>query len=188
MNHRVFVCVSPQCVQSNCRCTVNVVHVCGASHTYVSPQTIPSRVHVLLRHRSLYSALVATKPLAFLDFHLPPGAYDINVTPDKRKVFVQHETAIMTAFAQVCCRCSKLQKQAKNSCAENLMCIRAGACHGACLKDLMTVSCCSVVAILQHIGWPASMRWLLQMSLHATYHNVQAGLLTTPHTWHKHTT
>jgi hypothetical protein len=43
---------------------------------------------------------VATKPLAFLHFALPPGACDVNVTPDKRTVFVQQEGKILDALVQ----------------------------------------------------------------------------------------
>lgn len=50
--------------------------------------------------RSLYSSLVGLKPLAFLCFELPAGTFDVNVTPDKRSVFIQRETAIMTALGQ----------------------------------------------------------------------------------------
>lgn len=51
--------------------------------------------------RSLYSSLTATKPLLFLHLTLPPGSFDVNVTPDKRAVFVQKESAIITAVVQV---------------------------------------------------------------------------------------
>jgi hypothetical protein len=39
--------------------------------------------------------------MAFLSFQLPDGSYDINVTPDKRSVFMQKEAAIMAALGQV---------------------------------------------------------------------------------------
>lgn len=46
------------------------------------------------------SAVAASRPMAVLDFHLPRDAYDINVTPDKRKVFLHREAAILTALQQ----------------------------------------------------------------------------------------
>jgi DNA mismatch repair ATPase MutL len=36
-----------------------------------------------------------------LNLSLPPDCYDINVTPDKRKVFMEHETLILAALKQV---------------------------------------------------------------------------------------
>jgi hypothetical protein len=39
--------------------------------------------------------------MAFLCFDLPPGSFDVNVTPDKRSVFIQREVAIMNALGQV---------------------------------------------------------------------------------------
>jgi DNA mismatch repair ATPase MutL len=39
--------------------------------------------------------------MAFLSFELPPGTFDINVTPDKRSVFVQREVAVVNALQQV---------------------------------------------------------------------------------------
>lgn len=51
--------------------------------------------------RSLYSSIVGLRPMAFLSFELPPGTFDINVTPDKRSVFVQREVAVVNALQQV---------------------------------------------------------------------------------------
>jgi DNA mismatch repair ATPase MutL len=39
--------------------------------------------------------------MAVLSFELPPGTFDINVTPDKRSVFVQREVAMVNALQQV---------------------------------------------------------------------------------------
>lgn len=39
--------------------------------------------------------------MAFLSLDLPPGTFDINVTPDKRSVFMQKEVAVVTALGQV---------------------------------------------------------------------------------------
>jgi len=52
-------------------------------------------------YRSLYSSMVGLRPMAFLSFELPPGTFDINVTPDKRSVFMQREVAIVNALGQV---------------------------------------------------------------------------------------
>lgn len=52
--------------------------------------------------RSLYSSLVGLRPMAFLCFELPPGSFDVNVTPDKRSVFVQREVALVSTLQQVC--------------------------------------------------------------------------------------
>ena len=45
--------------------------------------------------------------MAFLSFELPAGTFDINVTPDKRSVFMQREVALVNALGQVggcgCC-------------------------------------------------------------------------------------
>uniref|UniRef100_H3G7I0 MutL C-terminal dimerisation domain-containing protein n=1 Tax=Phytophthora ramorum TaxID=164328 RepID=H3G7I0_PHYRM len=38
------------------------------------------------------------KPACVLNFHLPLGDYDVNVTPDKRETFVKHEAEIIDAF------------------------------------------------------------------------------------------
>ncbi|KAG6595963.1 putative mismatch repair endonuclease pms1 [Phytophthora cinnamomi] len=38
------------------------------------------------------------KPACVLNFHLPLGEYDVNVTPDKRETFVKHEAEIIDAF------------------------------------------------------------------------------------------
>jgi len=43
-------------------------------------------------------AAAASKPMAVLDFRLPKNAYDLNVTPDKRKIFLHAEAAVMTAL------------------------------------------------------------------------------------------
>ncbi|KAI8471868.1 MAG: hypothetical protein J3K34DRAFT_520228 [Monoraphidium minutum] len=52
------------------------------------PVELPRAVRALNdTYKSLSSSLIATKPLAFLHFTLPPGACDVNVTPDKRTVF-----------------------------------------------------------------------------------------------------
>uniref|UniRef100_A0A7I4EEC4 Uncharacterized protein n=1 Tax=Physcomitrium patens TaxID=3218 RepID=A0A7I4EEC4_PHYPA len=40
------------------------------------------------------------KPMAFLNFILTPTAYDVNVTPDKRKVFLHTESALLTALKE----------------------------------------------------------------------------------------
>ena len=48
--------------------------------------------------RSLGSpATAASRPAAVLDLRLPPGTYDVNVTPDKRTVLLHREAAIMAA-------------------------------------------------------------------------------------------
>ncbi|KAL7682364.1 putative ribosomal protein S5 domain 2-type [Plasmopara halstedii] len=38
------------------------------------------------------------KPACILNFHLPFGDYDVNVTPDKRETFLKHEAEINEAF------------------------------------------------------------------------------------------
>ncbi|KAG1691004.1 hypothetical protein DVH05_027287 [Phytophthora capsici] len=38
------------------------------------------------------------KPACVLNFHLPLGDYDVNVTPDKRETFVKHEAELIDAF------------------------------------------------------------------------------------------
>ena len=40
------------------------------------------------------------KPMAVLNFILAPTAYDVNVTPDKRKVFLHTESALMVALKE----------------------------------------------------------------------------------------
>ena len=45
-------------------------------------------------------AAAASRPMAILNFQLPRDAYDVNVTPDKRKVFLHAEHAAMTALQQ----------------------------------------------------------------------------------------
>ena len=40
-------------------------------------------------------------PFALLDFKLPPDAYDVNVTPDKRKVLLHDEQALLKTARQV---------------------------------------------------------------------------------------
>lgn len=66
------------------------------------PVELPRAVRLLNdTYKALYSSLVSSKPLAFLHFELPAGSFDVNVTPDKRTVFVQHETTILTALQQV---------------------------------------------------------------------------------------
>lgn len=46
--------------------------------------------------------------MAFLSLELPAGTFDINVTPDKRSVFVQREVAIVNALGQVRLMCELL--------------------------------------------------------------------------------
>ena len=48
--------------------------------------------------------------MVILNLELPTASYDVNVTPDKRKVFMQAEGEIVAALEQVreahcCCRC-----------------------------------------------------------------------------------
>eukprot|EP00887_Chlorella_sp_A99_P005158 scaffold40.g5158.t1 len=59
------------------------------------PVDLPKAAKVLNEtYRSLSSPAAATsKPMAVLDFRLPPDSFDVNVTPDKRK-----EKAILSAF------------------------------------------------------------------------------------------
>lgn len=47
--------------------------------------------------RNLSSAAVAgtARPMAFLNIELPSNAYDVNVTPDKRKVFLHNEPQVL---------------------------------------------------------------------------------------------
>ena len=50
----------------------------------------------------LYRSFCATTsanncPTAVLDFQMPTDAYDVNVTPDKRKVFLHDEDAVLRA-------------------------------------------------------------------------------------------
>ncbi|OQS04853.1 mismatch repair endonuclease PMS2, partial [Thraustotheca clavata] len=40
------------------------------------------------------------KPACFLDIKLPSGCFDVNVTPDKREVFVKEEVALMEALRE----------------------------------------------------------------------------------------
>jgi DNA mismatch repair protein PMS2 len=66
------------------------------------PIDMPKAVKVLNESfRALSSpAAAASRPMAVLDFRLPRDAYDVNVTPDKRKVFLHAEHAAMTALQQ----------------------------------------------------------------------------------------
>ncbi|KAH7624931.1 hypothetical protein Ndes2526B_g00302 [Nannochloris sp. 'desiccata'] len=66
------------------------------------PIDMPKAVKVLNESfRSLSSpAAAASRPMAILDFQLPRDSYDVNVTPDKRKVFLHAEHAAMTALQQ----------------------------------------------------------------------------------------
>ena len=66
------------------------------------PVDLPKAVKVLNEtFRTLSSpAAAASRPMAVLDFQLPRDAYDINVTPDKRKVFLHAEAAAMKALQQ----------------------------------------------------------------------------------------
>lgn len=68
---------------------------------------------VLAWCRSLYSSLVGLRPMAFLCFELPAGTFDINVTPDKRSVFVQKEVAIVNALGQVRQHCTAWHSTAR---------------------------------------------------------------------------
>lgn len=43
-------------------------------------------------------AAAACRPMAVLDFQLPKDAYDVNVTPDKRKVFLHQEAQALDAL------------------------------------------------------------------------------------------
>jgi DNA mismatch repair protein PMS2 len=64
------------------------------------PVDMPKAVKVLNESfRALSSpAAAASRPMAVLDFQLPRDSYDVNVTPDKRKVFLHAEHAAMTAL------------------------------------------------------------------------------------------
>ncbi|KAI3431618.1 hypothetical protein D9Q98_004667 [Chlorella vulgaris] len=66
------------------------------------PVDLPKAAKVLNdTYRSLGSpATAASKPMAVVDFRLPTDSYDVNVTPDKRKVFLHAEQRIMAAFQQ----------------------------------------------------------------------------------------
>ncbi|PSC67581.1 DNA mismatch repair PMS1 isoform X3 [Micractinium conductrix] len=66
------------------------------------PVDLPKAVKALNdTYRSLSSpAAAACKPIAVVDFRLPTDAYDVNVTPDKRKVFLHAEKKILEAFKQ----------------------------------------------------------------------------------------
>lgn len=57
----------------------------------LTPFLLPALTQVLNdTYRSLSSAATAgIKPIAALSLHAPPDIFDINVTPDKRKVFMQ---------------------------------------------------------------------------------------------------
>jgi DNA mismatch repair protein PMS2 len=41
------------------------------------------------------SAVGASRPMAFLNIELPSDAYDVNVTPDKRKIFLHNESQVL---------------------------------------------------------------------------------------------
>ncbi|GFH27977.1 DNA mismatch repair PMS1 isoform X3, partial [Haematococcus lacustris] len=60
------------------------------------PVDLPKAAKVLNdTYRSLTSAANAgVKPVAILDIHMPPNTYDVNVTPDKRKVFMEAEAQL----------------------------------------------------------------------------------------------
>ncbi|KAI7836307.1 hypothetical protein COHA_009815 [Chlorella ohadii] len=52
-------------------------------------------------YRALSSpAAAASKPMAVVDFRLPPDTYDVNVTPDKRKVFLHAEKKVLAALTE----------------------------------------------------------------------------------------
>ena len=38
--------------------------------------------------------MMKQKPAAVLDLRLPPGSFDVNVTPDKRTIFLEHEDLV----------------------------------------------------------------------------------------------
>ncbi|KDO31448.1 hypothetical protein SPRG_04063 [Saprolegnia parasitica CBS 223.65] len=40
------------------------------------------------------------KPACFIDFGLPNGCFDVNVTPDKRETFIKEEVAVMEALRE----------------------------------------------------------------------------------------
>ncbi|KAL6758920.1 histidine kinase-like ATPase [Haematococcus lacustris] len=67
------------------------------------PVDLPKAAKVLNdTYRSLTSAANAgVKPVAILDIHMPPNTYDVNVTPDKRKVFMEAEAQLVAALEQV---------------------------------------------------------------------------------------
>ena len=72
------------------------------THTHTHSLSLSlSHTHTHIHLRALYSSLVGLRPLAFLSIELPHGSYDVNVTPDKRSVFVQREVAIMAALEKV---------------------------------------------------------------------------------------
>ncbi|KAK9808938.1 hypothetical protein WJX72_006664 [[Myrmecia] bisecta] len=53
-------------------------------------------------YRSLStSAASASKPIAILNFVMPPDSFDVNVTPDKRKVFLHEEAGLLDSLQMV---------------------------------------------------------------------------------------
>lgn len=50
--------------------------------------------------RSLSSAAITAKPIAVLNFVLPAGAFDVNVTPDKRRVLLQRESEVVEGLGR----------------------------------------------------------------------------------------
>eukprot|EP00698_Gefionella_okellyi_P015149 TRINITY_DN425_c0_g1_i1.p1 TRINITY_DN425_c0_g1~~TRINITY_DN425_c0_g1_i1.p1 ORF type:complete len:850 (-),score=207.53 TRINITY_DN425_c0_g1_i1:49-2520(-) len=50
-------------------------------------------------------------PMFVLDFTLPAGSFDVNVTPDKRKVFIHGEAAIVDALKDELCRLYEPQQR-----------------------------------------------------------------------------
>lgn len=54
-------------------------------------------------YRSLSSSAgtaAHAKPMAILNFIMPTDAYDVNITPDKRKIFLHHEGEIVESFSK----------------------------------------------------------------------------------------
>lgn len=51
--------------------------------------------------RGLSSSAVGTsRPMAFLNIELPSNAYDVNVTPDKRKIFLHNESQVLKVLQE----------------------------------------------------------------------------------------
>lgn len=63
-------------------------------------------------YRSLTSPAAATsKPVCILDFRVPAGAFDVNVTPDKRKASAPRPQCFSTSigWCRPCCSIALIQ-------------------------------------------------------------------------------
>jgi len=62
------------------------------------PVDLPRVAKVLKEAFQSFNA--SQTPAAILDFRLPPDAYDVNVTPDKRRIMLHAEERLMSALQQ----------------------------------------------------------------------------------------